>query len=185
MKRKEEITELLLSKAKKNKIIRELVKRNLSFKLVGGAVVDIYLDRNPRDYDFEDINIDDDFIYDYESNTSTTYRFMGETLQMLKNQRSNFPYKIQQSMISYENVKEEDKDNFEENLNRLKIHFDYPSLSQKRLIPNNRTNIDNSGFLYCLPKWLAKGFTIHEIEYKTRLNAFLKNVQAKTGSINS
>lgn len=185
MKRKEEITELLLSKAKKNKIIRELVKRNLSFKLVGGAVVDIYLDRSPRDYDFEGINIDDDFIYDYESNTSTTYRFMGETLQMLKNQRSNFPYKIQQSMIYYENVKEEDKDNFEENLNRLKIHFDYPSLSQKRLIPNNRANIDNSGFLYCLPKWLAKGFTVHEIEYKTRLKAFLESVKAKTESINS
>lgn len=185
MKRKEEITELLLSKARKNKIIRELVKRNLSFKLVGGAVVDIYLDRSPRDYDFDNLNIDDDFIYGYESNTSTTYIFMEETLQILKNKSFKFPYKIQQSMISYENVKEEDKDNFEENLNRLKIHFDYPSLSQKRLIPNNGANIDNAGFLYCLPKWLAKGFTVHEIEYKTRLNAFLESVKAKTESINS
>lgn len=185
MKRKEEITELLLSKARKNKIIRELVKRNLSFRLVGGAVVDIYLDRSPRDYDFDDLNIDDDFIYGYESNTSTTYIFMEETLQILKNQRSGFPYKIQQSMISYEKVKEEDKDNFEENLSRLKIHFDYPSLSQKRLIPNNDVDDGNAGFLYCLPKWLAKGFTIHEIEYKTRLNAFLESVKAKTESINS
>lgn len=182
---KQELKELLLSKAKKNKIIRELVKRNIPFRLVGGAVADIYFDVNPRDYDFETLREADDFTYRYESNTSKTFEFMGETLQILKNKRSIFPYKIQQSIIEFNEVREEDKDNFEENLNSLKITFDYPSLSQKRLIPNLNAEKDDAGFLYCLPKWLAKGFTINEIEYRTRLNAFLESVNAKKGSVNS
>lgn len=181
---KEKLKELLLSKAKKNKIIRELVKRDIPFRLVGGAVADIYFDVNPRDYDFETLRETDDFTYRYESNTSRTFEFMGKTLQILKDKRSRFPYKIQQSMIEFNGV-DEDVDNFEENLNSLKITFDYPSLSQKRLIPNLDAKKDNAGFLYCLPKWLAKGFTINEIEYRTRLNAFLESVNAKKGDINS
>lgn len=172
MKKPEEIKNELIEKAQKNKIITELIKRDVEFKLVGGAVSDIYLGKVPRDYDFTEININsetEDFTYLYESKFSITYSFLGETIQLLKKSVSSFPFKVQKICITQRG-------------GELNVHnFDYVSLSQKRLIPNWDAPHSDPSFLYCLPKWRRKGFEINDVEYFQRLDLLLKSLKAEEG----
>lgn len=172
MKKPEEIKNELIEKAQKNKIITELIKRGINFTLVGGAVSDIYLEKVPRDYDFIEISINsetEDFEYMYETKFSTTYSFLGETVQLLKKQINSFPFKVQKISIVHRG-------------GELVIHnFDYASLSQKRLIPNWDAPYSDPSFLYCLPKWKRKGFEINDVEYFQRVGLLLESLEADKG----
>jgi|SRR5690606_7814550 len=144
--------------------------------LIGGAVVDILDDRDPKDYDFETtdlsfsnfINDNKDFVFMYETKTAKTYNFNGIIIQLLKVPTTQFEFKISQSKFIIQNGKIGYKKELEANT----IHIDRVSFDQQQLIP---TSFDDlrvvRDCLMRIPHWHRKGYHIRDETYLSLVRA--------------
>lgn len=167
MKTKDELIDELINKATNDEIVSFLLEKKTPFKLVGGAVSDIYYGRIPKDYDFLTI-IDAENVlqFEYESSFSVTYNLNDKIIQVLKKSVSSFPFKIQQITIvgnKYGEITVE----------RMCVD----SLASKKLIFNR--DVNDGDFLTCFLKYIDKGFVINKIEWNDAVNRYLNKLGQK------
>lgn len=159
--------ETLLEIAKRieaNETVKKLQKTSINKfgSLVGGAVVDIALGKEPKDYDIVGVpeshhkyGLGKEFVFVSETMWAYTYMLENKTIQFLKKNDWDFEFKISQS--KYE-------------LNTGNLFIDKPSFDNKTLIPVNfyNTQMLREGLMR-LPHWRNKGFTMCDTTYKSVL----------------
>lgn len=148
-------------------LLRELIEKKVDFVLVGGAVIDIFDGRKPKDYDFTHISFGVlaslNFKYSYETATATTYERESDGLiiQRLKTSAATFDFKISRAKISGE-------DSFRY---QTKIDIDADSYLNKLLIPQSYEPQAALNSLMRIPHWRKKGYEIHDMTYYSLLKA--------------
>lgn len=144
--------------------------------LVGGAVIDILDDREPKDYDFiqsgfgQFVNSNEDFIFVHETKTAKTYNFKGKVVQLLKVPPAQFEFKISQAEFVIQNGKIEGVYEKKPKINEIKI--DKISFDQRQLIPTSFDNIRVvRDCLMRIPHWMVKGYNIRNETYLSLVRA--------------
>lgn len=149
-------------------LLRELIKKEAYFELTGGAVVDIFEGRKPKDYDF--INISQavlehlNFKYNYETATATTYvrESDGIIVQCLKTSSQSFDFTISNSRIYA-------KAGIGKYITLFYVHPE--SYLNKLLIPQSYEPQAALNSLMRIPHWRKKGYEIHDMTYYSLLKA--------------
>ena len=147
-----------------NEVVKKLQKTSINKfgSLIGGAVVDIALGKEPKDYDIVGVpesshkyGLGEEFVFISETMWAYTYMLENKTIQFLKKSDWDFEFKISQS--KYE-------------LNTGNLSIDKPSFDNKTLIPVNFHNIQmlKEGLMR-LPHWRNKGFLMCDTTYKSVL----------------
>lgn len=132
--------------------------------VVGGAVVDILEDREPKDWDlmgFTNVTKESferaGYVFQYESNTSSTYKKDDIVVQFLKLDINKFEFKISQSKYF---------------IKRKEMEVHNASFTTKSLVPTDLKDPKMAlNSLRRIPHWERKGYHIHNTTYQTLLNA--------------
>lgn len=173
----------MIEKIKNDKgyvIIKDILSNNkkllhlhlYKYQLTGGAIIDILLNRIPKDYDIlcndeshrdklVDLFLKYGFKFQYETKYSITFIDEDITFQILKTKIEDFDFKIGQSKI-----------NFVDDIS-FKFEIDFRSLKEMTLIPTTKSFFDPKSALNALrriPHWQKKGFTIDERTYLSLLD---------------
>lgn len=179
MKKIEKINkETLLEIAKRieaNEVVKKLQKTSINKfgSLIGGAVVDIALGKEPKDYDIVGVHenhhkygLGEEFVFISETMWAYTYMLENKTIQFLKKGDWDFEFKISQS--KYE-------------LNTGNLFIDKPSFDNKTLIPVNFHNKQmlKEGLIR-LPHWRKKGFTMCDTTYKSVLETLFNIIPTES-----
>lgn len=170
------IKETILSNLQLYKVLEGL--EEVPYTLTGGAVVDIFYKEQPKDWDFinekslrEFLDNSSEAKYEYGTENSLTYTFMGEKVQLIG--ESTRPFRIHSGEIrnrraSIPSVKPGRFIKEVKNICTI-------SYNHKRLIPNKRAQVDE-GLFVCLNKWIQKGYYINEVDYQNALSTMIKNL---------
>lgn len=140
-------------------------------KLIGGAVIDIIENRQPKDFDCLDgQNTPNKLHYISDSNYAQTIMYKGLKIQFLKqNHTNNFDFTIAQNTVTIRK-------------NAVEVTYqDLDSLLYKKLVPvsyENQKMVLQS--LSRIPHWQKKGYTIDELTYSSLLNTLRKNIVTKS-----
>ena len=166
--------ETLLEIAKRieaNEVVKKLQKTSINKfgSLIGGAVVDIALGKEPKDYDivgvpesYHKYGLGEEFVFISETMWAYTYMLGNKTIQFLKKGDWDFEFKISQS--KYE-------------LSTGNLFIDKPSFDNRTLIPVNfhNTQMLKEG-LVRLPHWRNKGFIMCDTTYKSVLETLFNTI---------
>lgn len=147
-------------------------------ELTGGAVIDILMDRTPKDFDFLMIHESilsrlSDLGFHFISDTSTAMTFshdkISQRIQFIKTPVDEFDYTISCSLFNIGHK-------------RL-IAFDHISFNSKILVPRNwKSKKSMISALKRYPHYINKGFTLPEVTYQSLLNKALNHQEYKINS---
>lgn len=165
--KKNKMKEDLIEKFIADPIVSELINRRKEFTLVGGAVVDIMEDRKPKDYDFIELHssVVEDLDFVCDSRWSGTFKFKGETIQLLKTSTNDFEFRISQSKLHLPTIYGDTTDP----VSKLKLTYDEISFENKVLIPIGYKKDTVMRCLYRIPHWRKKGYTLQDVTYYSLL----------------
>lgn len=165
-------------------LLKELFDNKLSFTLVGGAVIDIYEGKTPKDYDF--INLEDKFLDKCvlvdTSDVADTYTYTDKslvsvTIQLLKTKLENFDFTISTCII----------ENREHKIDYDRYPYMYTNLPKKHtykskiLVPCSYEPRNALNSLLRIPHWRKKGYTITDNTYRSLLFAATKISKERSG----
>lgn len=171
----------------KDPVINYLIEKGNSFKLVGGAVIDIYEGREPKDYDFINLSVDKNMDFVDTSDTADTYILnidgKNYTIQVLKTDVEDFDFTI--STCYAENFYFDHKEgrySTDEKFNLVKT--DLPedrTYKTKILTPCSYKPKNALSSLLRIPHWRKKGYTITDNTYRSLLFAATKVSKERSG----
>jgi len=173
---RDDIARLILSAAKNDPFIKHLIELDIDFEMTGGALIDYYDGRVPKDYDFI-TKLPDEVIdnckFLYETSYSKTYRFtyglIKAIVQELKTDRDDFDFTVSQMKLARV------YDNCTGNKEFKVTDIDVRSVTTKVLIPTSFTEENAINALYRIPHFIKKGFVIPPETYLNLLDILLNN----------
>ncbi len=172
----------LEKKVANNPVVQELM---LTFKecpydnifLIGGAIVDLIENREPKDYDIMGVSdsqvkhlLKAGYEFQYDSRTSKTFKKGKVVVQLIKATLEQFDFKISQSRYNLSSRKAS-----------TRLIIDEISLNNKILIPvrwDDKINAINA--LKRIPHWKKKGYDIHEKTYLSLLGVVTNSRDIKS-----
>jgi hypothetical protein len=156
------------SKVAKDPILSRLKHSN--FKLVGGAVLDLWEGRKPKDYDFLKLNLNKlpDAVLVDSSKTADTYMVNDIKIQVLRTSIKDFDFTVSRNCIEDYNLtylRYSHIDSFS-----TKLH-ECSSYKNKILVPASYSRKGAINALLRWPHWRDKGFRLTDNTYRSLLFA--------------
>lgn len=161
----------------KDPVIKYLVEKGISFKLVGGAVIDVYEGRKPKDYDFTSLSVNSDMQFIDTSNTADTYLLKigseDHVIQVLKTKVEDFDFTISTCYAENFNFDLEDgRYSTEKSFNLVRTNLSEDrTYKTKILTPCSYKPKNALSSLIRIPHWRKKGYTVTDNTYKSLLFA--------------
>lgn len=153
----------------KDTVLKYLLEKKFNFCLVGGAVLDIWEGKKPKDYDFTSLSEEflrlDEVSFVDTSATADTYRFRSFNIQVLKTDINDFDYTISKNFIF-------PKTDYHTATTILstKLHKCL-SYKTKVLIPVSYKKENALNALLRYPHYRKKGYTLKDNTYRSLLMA--------------
>ena len=171
----------------KDPVINYLTEKGASFKLVGGAVIDIYEGRDPKDYDFISLCVDDNMRFIDTSDTADTYllKIAGKdyTIQILKTKQKDFDFTIS-TCCAESFVFEHKSGRYRVDKKFYLVRTDLTedrTYKTKILTPCSYEPRNALSSLLRIPHWRNKGYTITDNTYRSLLFAATKVSKERSG----